>query len=44
MLITYFVTIVGLSPLTRGKLRTSLVEPLERRLIPAHAGKTAYDG
>ena len=31
---------VGSSPLTRGKLRTPSRRSRERRLIPAHAGKT----
>ena len=30
----------GSSPLTRGKLTPSLPDPLDRGLIPAHAGKT----
>ena len=32
----------GSSPLTRGKLHESLEDATEWRLIPAHAGKTAY--
>ena len=31
----------GSSPLTRGKPLTSILAALSRRLIPAHAGKTA---
>ena len=34
-------TAVGSSPLTRGKLATALKPAAEKRLIPAHAGKTA---
>ena len=32
----------GSSPLTRGKLRVSMVGPFGLGLIPAHAGKTGY--
>ena len=32
----------GSSPLTRGKLRLRIADDLPLRLIPAHAGKTAY--
>ena len=34
-------TLVGSSPLTRGKLAAQAVDPLRRGLIPAHAGKTS---
>ena len=32
----------GSSPLTRGKLTSTLPDPLDRGLIPAHAGKTFH--
>ena len=35
---------LGSSPLTRGKLTPTLPDPLDRGLIPAHAGKTVGAG
>ena len=34
--------VTGSSPLTRGKRRRPRVRRVQRRLIPAHAGKTSY--
>ena len=34
----------GSSPLTRGKLSCALTAQSSSRLIPAHAGKTTYEG
>ena len=41
MLVSMSLSFRGSSPLTRGKLGHGLVEIRGRRLIPAHAGKTA---
>ena len=40
MLVTYFVTIAGSSPLTRGKRYRWIAHAGSLGLIPAHAGKT----